>query len=197
MTDTNTNPIDNIDNTPQPEQPEVKNPAAVLAKNKELLTKNAELAARIAELEGQLTEAATNHEKLSNDFADFHIKRPLARLAEEISELPDVWMTEFSKSYDVKPVENDDLGIFTKDGKRCTIPEGRTNGGEPVKFTAQAVWWMLCDFSPESEAKRWRAMTNYMGPRGSGAPGSSGGFGRLAPTAPQKPQAQKPAFGIR
>lgn len=190
--------INNTENTEQYD--EVKNPAAVLKKNKELLAKNAELTARIAELEGQLGDASTAQEKLQSEFADFHVRRPLARLAEEISPLSDVWMAEFSKHYDVNAVDGDELGIFHKDGKRCTVPKGSKGEGDPVKFTAKDIWWMLCrdnvGGAGTPESKRWDALMHWHGPSGSGAPGSSGS---PAPApAPQQPlNTPKKAFGIR
>lgn len=132
---------------------------------------------------GQLSEwsalteeeaALAEVENLKATFQDFHIKRPLARLAEEISPIPDVWTAEFTKKYKVE-AEGDDLRIFTLDGKPCLIPKGFTNAGQPIKFTASDVWGLLCWYVPDTKApevKRMAAMTNYFGPRGTGA-GSS------------------------
>ena len=199
---TNTTEIETTETTPIEQHDEVKNPAAVLKKNKELLAKNAELTTRIAELESKLGEATASQEKLQNDFADFHIRRPLARLAEEISPLPDIWMAEFSKHFDLKVVENDDLGIFHKDGTRCKEPgrKGEKGGGDPVKFTAKGVWWLLCrDYlgvSSTPDSKRWVSMMHWHGPSGGGAPGSSGGS--YEPSKPKDPApAPKKAFGIQ
>ena len=206
MTNTENTEIDHSQQqeaAPQTEQhDEVKNPTAVLKKNKELLSKNAELTARIADLEAQLADAAAKHEKVANDFEDFHIRRPLARLAEEISPLPDIWLQEFSKHYDLKVVENDDLGVFLKDGTRCMGPgsKGEKGGGDPVKFTAEGLWWLLCrdhlGISSTPESKRWVSMMHWFGPRGGGSPGSNGI--RAASPAPQPaPQPKKKAYGIQ
>jgi hypothetical protein len=191
---------------PVPE-PQIKDPGAVLAKNKELLSRNARLGedlgsaqARIAELEAQIQSFAADYAEMQSKFSDFHIRRPLARLAEEISPIPDVWIAEFQKNYDVKAV-GDDLGIFTKDGQRCVTPKGWTGEGQPVKFTARDVWGMLAYFVPDKSApdvKRWAAMTNYFGPTGGGAPGSSSSaiHHSEAPVQGPKP-ANSPAFGLR
>lgn len=210
MTDT-TQDLSQEQDQQQDQLEEVKNPAAVLKKNKELLSRNAaqstqitEQATRITELEAQIQRLTEDNERLSKDFSEFHIRRPLARLAEEVSDLPDVWMAEFTKHYDLRPVEGDDLGIFDKEGNRCVWPKGHTDAGQPVQFTARDIWWMLCSDnlgggkgSPES--KRWWAMTRYLGPQGTGAPGSTGWRASPSPATESKKEAEapKPAYGIR
>lgn len=189
---------------------EVKNPAAVLKKNKDLLARNAaqsahitEQATRITELEAQIQRLTEDNERLSKDFSELHVRRPLARLAEEISDLPDVWMAEFSKHYDLRPVENDDLGIFDKQGNRCVFPKGSVGEGEAVKFEVRDIWWMLCrenvwnQATPES--RRWGAMMRYFGPTGSGAVGSTSRRVSSPVTAESKNVAETPktAYGIR
>jgi len=180
---------------------EVKNPAAVLAKNKELLAALSAANARIAELEAQAAQFTADHDALKAEFDTFHIRRPLTRLAEEISPIPDVWRGEFLNHFDVKAV-GDDLGIFTKDGERCVIPKGYVGAGEPVKFDARAVWGMLATYVEDANApnvKRWKAMMNYFGPQGSGARGSTGAV--RPPSAPEMPKGATsngtPALGLR
>ncbi|GEM_PF-5051321 len=189
---------------------EVKNPAAVLKKNKELLSRNAaqstqitEQATRITELEAQIQRLTHDNERLSKDFSEFHIRRPLARLAEEVSDLPDVWVAEFTKHYDLRPIEGDDLGIFDKEGNRCMWPKESSDAGKPVQFTARDVWWMLCQDNVRSnrtpESKRWAAMMRYFGPQGTGAPGSTGwrASPSLATESKKEAEAPRPAYGIR
>lgn len=180
----------------------VKNPAGLLAKNKELLAKTAELSGRIAELEAQAQSTATEYEELKSKFSDFHIRRPMAKLAEEISPIPDLWLAEFQKHFDVRAV-GDDLGIFTKDGERCTIPKNYIGGGKPVEFTAKSVWYMLEWYVPDRtapEVRRWRAMMRCLGPTGSGATVSSQSFGPISyknepDTKPDTPSSH--SFGLR
>lgn len=183
--------------TETPEVPEVKNPAGLAQKNRELLAKNADLTARVAELEAQANQHATDMAALQADFDTFHIRRPLARLAEEISPLPDLWQAEFLKHYDLKP-EGDDLAIFTKKGKRCVVPEGYTRSGEPFKFNAKSIWEMLAYLVPDKKAPevaRWHALMRYFGPSGGGASGLSGSRATTEP-APEAP-APRPPLGLR
>lgn len=189
-------------------EPQVKDPGAVLAKNKELLSRNSKLGedlsaaqARVAELEVQIQSSAAEHEELKSKFSDFHIRRPLARLAEEISDVPDLWTTEFLKHYEVKAT-GDDLGIF-KNGQRCVLAKGKIGAGEPYKFTSQDIWALLA-FDVEDtgtpEVRRWRGLMNYFGPSGSGARGST--HSTYTPPKPEPANAgadstTKPQYGLR
>ncbi len=191
------------DDTPEPE---VKNPAGLIAKSRALLARNAELTARVTELEGQLQTAASEHEKLQASFNDFHIRRPLARLAEEVSSLPDLWIAELGRFYDIKAAD-DDIGVFTKDGKRCTWPAGYVNAGKPYAFTAADLWHLLAEPAwrarglkqpAEPQAARFADLMRYFGPSGSGATASAyRGLTSHTPTRDPAPTPAAPAFGLR
>ncbi|MCA0241121.1 MAG: hypothetical protein LCI02_09670 [Proteobacteria bacterium] len=195
--------------TPEPTGDEVKNPAAVLLKNKELLARNAELQARVTELEGQAQALTEAHSKLQADFADFHIRRPLARVAEQISPVPDLWMAEFSKLYDVRQV-GDDLRVFDKKtGEMCVVPEGTRTAGKPIDLTPESLWAFLDrgvserskkDSECDPQAARFNWLMRYLGPSGGGAVGSFGsGLKGVMPSAPApSPEpASTPPLGLR
>lgn len=165
----------------------------------ELLAEKKNADKRAKGFEDQLQAALVEVENLKVAFQDFHIKRPLARLAEEISPIPDVWTAEFTKKYKVE-AEGDDLRIFTLDGKPCLIPKGFINAGQPIKFTASDVWGLLCWYVPDTKApevKRMAAMTNYFGPQGSGAGSSTYSKPPGAPQTPKTDKAPAVPLGLR
>lgn len=195
--------------TPEPTGDEVKNPAAVLLKNKELLARNAELQARITELEGQAQALTEAHGRLQADFADFHIRRPLARVAEQISPVPDLWLAEFSKLYDVRQV-GDDLRVFDKKtGELCVVPADTRGAGKPIDLTPESLWAFLDrgvsslskkDSECDPQAARFNWLMRYLGTSGTGyVPSHSSGLSSAAPSAPAPgPEpASTPPLGLR
>lgn len=191
------------------DETEVKNPTGLLSKNKKLLANNAELTARVAELEGQLAQAQEGHTKemetaqaeiakLKDDFDNFHTRHALQKLANAISDIPDLWTAEFSKRFKLEPVEGDEFGVFTLDGKRLEHTYGKW-AGQAVKAEAADLWtalnWPHADYSNDPENARIGKLSRYFGPSGYGTAGSSSVSGSRA--VPPTPAVPRPPLGLR
>lgn len=181
------------------DETEVKNPAAVLAKNKELLAKNAELAAKVTELEGQLAQAQEGR----------------AKAVETAQADANAWKVRWHQEAVLKPLERDiqaaagvpwkylydvatEAGILKmvpgEDG--MDRPQWLDEGGNPADLKL-GLWHYLNSMSdklPESGLVR---CVRGSGASGGGAIGNMGSSIVRAPAPePTAPQA-KPAFGLR
>jgi len=213
MTDTTTTP-----------DAEVKNPAAVLAKNKELLAKNAELAARIGELELELAQAKetagaavkARDEAVFDHCAMAPFRRAIKSLGtavpglmeRTILELCELRLDEDNKPYLVDKATGKEItttekvyqhrhipGARDPRPKDAPPPEEKHTRIDPSDSASLARWIF------DNESKVYPGVDNPFHllprPQGSGATGgTSAAFTNSTPAqAPEPPK--KPQFGLR
>ena len=169
--------------------------AATIPNEIELLrTANAELSqkakdrkAKVTELEGKLATAEAS-------LREYQIDRPLRRLAEDISTIPDIWEMLFSKHYKLEMREGT-LTVLDSEGEPV-----KTADGSPVPFTSKALGDYVCSGDSEA-AKQFARLTIVTRASGSGADGGKQGTNPMSVTTIGKPK-EEPAvplqqFGLR
>lgn len=62
----------------------------------------------------------------------------MKRLAAEVSNAPELWLTEFMRDYDVVAADDGTLSLLSKDGKAVTNGKGDT-----VAMTHNALYQLL------------------------------------------------------
>lgn len=161
----------------------------------------AKLETALSDLSTAQTDNATLQEQVKAAQQSAHesiVGVPMRRMAAELSELPDLWLAEFQKRYDVQADgKNGELAILTKDGKPAMGKDGK-----PVPFTAHALWLMLTggpsNYGKGDSEKVFATLTRWLDPNGAGA-NIERGTGANAPvSAPQKSkQVSASPFGLR
>ena len=162
-----------------PDAVEVKNPTALLAKNKDLLRKLAEANAALQSAQDSLKTAQDAHATTAAQLRTARIDDPLTAIVRTLSPHPGL-MTKTLK--DLFTVELDDDGkplLMNKDGTPFTWQLKGNNGVTEevaVKFErdSMAAW---CINAFEGQADGPGAL--MFKPQGTGAPGSNG-FGTQA-----------------
>ena len=175
---------ENTIDTTTPEAEEVRNPAAVLAKNKELLARNAELSAKLEDAATRIAELeAAQAERAAIDLAN-----SMRAAALEAGALPDALddvMARASKRCAWKCSKNGTL----------TTADGETFNKDGTGLLTFGEW--LAD-TRDAAPHLWPKA------QGTGAPGSSNnnvyGTSRPAPvltSAPETPKPPAPTLGLR
>ena len=168
--------------------------------NKSLLAKSAERKGRIAELETENAVLKTTAETAQAKYQEAIIGVPLRALAENISPVPKMWLSEFLKYYKVEAGEDDKPAILNLDGTPVLV------NGEPIAFTPNALWRLLTggenDYAATEKKKTFALITRWCGASGSGATmagrGESGIDVPAAPTAPERKEVRVDTqFGLR
>jgi hypothetical protein len=150
--------------------------------NAELVAKRARDKARITELE---TGAVTLQSQLTEASESLHqvtIGGPLKSMAESMSNVPDLFLEQFSKHFKVEMVKGS-LTVLSADG---TPAVGKDK--KPVPFERQALTDLLTT-GDDARAKTFKAIT--FASRASGG-ASIGTHNRASQTKVDKPQ-----FGLR
>ena len=150
--------------------------------NSELVAKNSTRKQRITELETANAELQTKLSAANAAIYEFQIGAPMKTMSESISNCPEVWIEQFSKSYRLE-LSNGELTIVSAtDGKAIE------KAGKPVAFERRALTDLLTD-DAHPQSKIFRAITIVSHASGS----------QVAPerkSAP-KPTAPKVKFGLR
>lgn len=113
----------------------------------ELRGKNAQRKTRIAELEAAMTAKDNTISQLQTTVRQITIDGPLKEMSEQISNAPELWLEQFSKSHRLDMVDGK-LTVLTADGK----PSG-------VAFQREALAKHLTDEKLCPEAKNFKAIT--------------------------------------
>jgi hypothetical protein len=148
----------------------------------ELKQKNATRKKRISELESTLAQRDSELATANASLRAVTIDAPLRDLSEAISQVPDLWREQFSKSYRLE-MKDGALTVLTNDGKPAL------HNGSPIPFERDALTKFLTDES-HPQAKAFRALT--IGSRASGGSATPQSVQRKS--TPQKPTFQ---FGLR
>jgi hypothetical protein len=138
----------------------------------ELLTRTQTQKARITELESEAVLLREQVEKAVTTMRAAVIDVPLKRLATEISPVPELFLSELAKDYNVEPNEDGTLPLLAKDGKRVN---GRD--GKPVELTHIGLYTLLAGVNGSSDSERakvFKVLLKYAG--------ASGGNGRTNTT---------------
>ena len=166
--------------------------------NKSILAKSAERKARIAELETENGKLKTQAETAEAKYTDAIIGVPLRSLAESISDIPKLWLSEFQKHYAVVANEDGKPAVTKLDGTPVLVD------GQPIAFTANAIWTLVTggatSFAKDEDSKTFAAITRWQGGSGSGANGAGrNSNNRTNPLPPKSSSEKKPEveFGLR
>lgn len=150
--------------------------------NSELVAKNSTRKQRIAELETANTELQAKLSAANSAIHEFTIGAPLKTMAESISNVPELWIEQFSKSYRLE-LPNGELTIVSAaDGKPVE------KAGKPVAFERRALTELLTD-EAHPQSKIFRAITVVSHASGS----------QVTPERKPAPKATAPKvkFGLR
>lgn len=135
------------------------------ALREELLQAKATLKARVTTLE---TEAVALTEKAKKAEATMRaaiVDLPLKRLAEQISPVPELFLSELQKDYSIEPNDEGALVLLTKaDGKPVM------KNGKPIEFTHNGLYQALTEDSSNERSKTFLTIMRYSG--------AIGGLGR-------------------
>lgn len=143
----------------------------------ELTEKSRTRKAKITELEGIVSKHEANNATLQTQVRQITIDGPLHQMAESISTAPELWLSEFSKTYCVEMI-NGKLSIFNAaDGKAIATP-----------FERDAIVKLTTD-EKHPQAKSFRAITI--------ASRASGGHQQTAKQAIATAQPKLRKFGLR
>jgi hypothetical protein len=158
-----------------------------------------------AKLEAALTELATSQAdnatlktqvaEATQKVSDLTVGVPLKRLAAQLSEFPDLWLSEFTKRYSVEADSEGNLAILTKDGKPA-----KDANGKPVEFAANPIWKLLTGgsgtYAKSEDAKLFATLTKWHGASGGGSGSTNRGSGHNSGLEEKKPKAPKMASGL-
>ena len=151
----------------EPTQPTIEQLTAELEilrrTNAELIAKNTTRKAKIAELEAANADFQTKLTAASDTIHQVTIEGPLKQMAESISNCPDLWLEQFSKSYRVEMVGGKLSLLSASDGKPVQ------KDGKVIPFERQALAQHLTS-GDGATAKAFKAITAVS--RASGAQGT-------------------------
>ena len=169
--------------TQQPNEP-TPNDAAELETLRttvsELKQKSATRKQLIAEREQTIAELQTKLTETNAALRQVTIDGPLKKMSENISNAPELWAEQFSKSYSLKLV-NGELTLVDPDGKPIT------KEGKAIPFERDALVALLTD-EKHPHATTFRAITIVSRASGAAAPT------RTVPAAAKQPTFH---FGLR
>lgn len=173
------------------EQIEVKNPAALLAKNKELLRELADTKAALQVATDALGTAQSAHTKTAEQLHSIRVTEPLARIVGTLSNHPGLMTKTLNDLFDVKLDADCNPVLLNKQGQPLTwMKKGQHGYSEEVPVTLEReslAQWIINGFegNPDGpQALMFKA-------QGTGAPGSTGISSK--PTTPPAPSAPPPA----
>lgn len=193
-----------IENTETPtagqtEQVEVKNPAALLAKNKELLRELADTKAALQIAQDALGTAQSAHTKTAEQLHSVRVTEPLVRIVSTLSNHPGLMKKCLNDLFDVKLDADSNPVLLDKKGQPLTWTRTGKHGVTeevPVALERESmVQWILNGFegNPDGpQALMFKA-------QGTGATGSSvASHKRTArPVPPPPPPAPLTPLGLR
>jgi hypothetical protein len=178
-------------NTPNAVEDEL---ARLRTTNADLLKTKHTLKAKIEELEASATglqERVTVAEKARHDAI---VGMPLRKLAEQVSELPSLWLNEFEKRYTVGADDKGALKLLTKDGKPV-----KDSNDAPVEVTPNGLWRLLTggptSYAKNGDGKLFATLMKWNGPNGGGSGGQSRGS-YPPPSASGNKHAEAPKLGL-
>jgi hypothetical protein len=135
--------------------------------HQEILAKRKKDKARIAELELaaiDLQEKATKAEAAAHDAL---IGVPLRRMAATVSDVPELFLSEFAKYYSITPDKDGNISITTLDGKPAI-----DRNGKPVEFTPHSLYSLLASQAvvaggtKDARSKTFAVLMRYFGASG-------------------------------
>jgi hypothetical protein len=185
-----------IDEVIEPGLPPEEELQRLRRSQKSILAKSHERKARIAELETENAALKTKADAAEAKAHEAVVGVPLRNFAEQISEVPTLWLSEFNKRFKVE----------SKDGKLAVLHSDGTpvlRDGEPIPFTPNAIWTLLTggatNYGKDENSRIFAAITRWQGATGSGASPSNRGGGMNTPVSARKdePQSEPQTFGLR
>jgi hypothetical protein len=161
-------------------------------------TLQAKLEAALSELAASQAENATLKTQVTEatqKVTDATVGVPLRKMAAQLSEFPELWLSEFEKRYTVEADSEGNLAILTKDGKPA-----KDANGKPVAFEANAIWQLLTggsgSYAKSDDAKLFATLTKWQGASGGGSGSANRGSGANGPLEEKKPKAPKIVAGL-
>lgn len=179
-------------------QTEVKNPEALLKKNRDLLRELNEAKAALKAAQDALEAAQGVNAKLEGDLYRACATEPLKAIVQALSPSPGLMTRALSDLMDIRLDDDHKPLLFNKEGKPLTWVKKLRNGfteDVPVELDRESiVQWILNGFEGNPDGPQ--ALLPKA--QGAGATGSSGGFASSArkPTATPTPTAVTP-LGLR
>jgi hypothetical protein len=161
--------------------------------NAELLQVKHALKSRVTTLEGEALALTEKADKAESIMRATVIELPLARLSQEISNAPNLFLEELHRDFDFVAADNGEISLLTKDGKPVTDPSGK-----PVPLTHIGLYQLLAGKLNEPKSDREKVYATLM--RYAGA---SGGAGRKAASFPSSSSVENdspkplPSFGLK
>jgi hypothetical protein len=149
-------------NEPVADTPEVI--AAIRKANAELTTKKHEQKSRITELEAALLAQTERADKAVATMRTAVIDLPLQRMAKQVSNTPELWLSELAKDYNFQPADDGSIVVQTKDGK-----EVKASDGKPLEWSHVGLYQLLAGKPHETATTRsvvYRQIMRYAGASG-------------------------------
>jgi len=155
---------------PSPEAAEL---VVLKAAHQEILVKRSKDKARIAELEIAsiaLQDKATKAESAAQDALT---GAPLRRMAAIVSDVPELFLSEFGKHYAINADKDGNISVNSLDGKPAIDRDGK-----PVEFTPHSLYSLLASQAvvaggaKDARSKTFAVLMKYFG--ASGAAGTQG-----------------------
>jgi hypothetical protein len=166
--------------------------------NKSILSKSAERKTRIAELETENATLKTKYEASEAKYTEAIVGVPLRALAEQISDVPKLWLEQFLQRYKVEAGEDGKPSIVNLDGTPVVVD------GAPIAFSANAVWTLVTggatNYAKDEDSKTFSTITRWQGASGGGANGSmrNSKGSMTGPAQPKKEEKNSEIhFGLR
>ena len=137
--------------------------------HQDLLTKRQRDKARIAELEVSSVALQDKVTKAEAAIQDALIGAPLRRMAATVSDVPDLFLSEFAKHYAIAPDKDGNISVTTLDGKPALDRDGK-----PVEFTPHSLYSLLASQAivaggtNDARSKTFAVLMKYFGASGAG-----------------------------
>jgi hypothetical protein len=163
--------------------------------NAELLQAKHALKAKVEELEASNAALHTRATEAEQATHDALVGVPLKRMAEVVSPVPALFLSEFQKHFKVDADKDGKLTILDLEGKPAL-----TKQGKPVEFSKAGLWTLLASEAvlsggkKDERSKTFNQVMFYAGPNGTGA-GGARGTGANGPLEPEKKS--KPASNLQ
>jgi hypothetical protein len=157
--------------------------------NAELVAKVQSRTARITELEATNATLQTSLTTAQSSLHEIQVGVPLRQMAESVSPVPELWLSEFGKHFKVE-LKDGKLSLLTVAGEPAIAKDGT-----PLEFTSAALTSLLT----KSGNAAYRAFDTIMvasKASGGGANGNLVGNGRPNAESTSTVSA-KPQFGLR
>ena len=187
-----------MENETNEQQTEIKNPEALLKKNRDLLRELNEAKAALKAAEDALEAAQGVNAKLEGDLYRACATEPLEAIVQSLSNSPGLMKRALEDLMDIRLDDDHKPLLFDKEGKPLSWVEKGRNGITkeiPVEFNRESiVQWILNGFEGNPDGPQ----ALLPRPQGAGATGSHGGIASPArrPTSAQTPATVTP-LGLR